>query len=78
VIESTAGHNLAGRYCHATLSFARSQLVFLPLPFKHSFCFNAVSSTENSKMLSLRNHLTSGSIICIEKFQTRLRFEEKL
>jgi hypothetical protein len=51
---------------------------FLPLPFKHSFSCNAVSTTENCKLLSLRNHLTSGSILCIEKFQTRLSFEEKL
>ncbi len=51
---------------------------FLPLPFKISFGCNAVSTTENCKLLSLRNHLTSGSITCIEKFQTRLSFEEKL
>ncbi len=29
---------------------------FLRLPFKHSFCFNAVSSIENSKTLRLGNH----------------------
>jgi hypothetical protein len=70
---------LAGRYCTATLSFARFQLLFSAASVQKQLrLFDAVSATENCKMLRLGNHFTSGLIICIEKFQSRLNLEKKL
>jgi hypothetical protein len=78
VIESTAGHNLAGRYCTATLSFARFQFLFSAASVQKSASALMLYQLQKTVKYCVWEIITSGSIICIEKFQTRLSFEEKL